>query len=447
MEDNRTYISPRGILERFQLFEEKIPLKSNEITDYVSSLYKCKDFTEDDINAEAFRMLQHVGMGHYRPKCVWRDLGDRTMGCIVPSTDCNVEISLNAKSCTTRKVILATLAHEICHKLLLVNGIEYKDTPQNEYAADLCTIYVGFAQLIFAGYESSELILGYLKHHVYTQAYNIVLAVRGKDRSAMIDPDWDLYLSEALEEWDKGKDKRRLIEELFSQLSQDIALFHRNVNYLQHAVEAKQRVQKLNEMCFIDGAFSSIGGGVKKPISVFRMIYEITLEKSEPDESLVKVNESLAEIIAAYISQNEGSNGETLHQADVYCPMCGAKIDHAWSQGKTVVHFCSKCKSNFLLNRQPWNQSAECRILNERQREKERKINDLKLSHQKEMERLNKIHQQQVSDAHAQGRAQARNTSSATKYLEGVNDGRAEMKAKIEKCPAWLKFFLKKYLR
>ena len=100
-----------------------------------------------------------------------------------------------------------------------------------------------------------------------------------------------------------------------------------------------------------------------------------------------------------------------------------------------------------MLNRQPWSQSAECRILNERQREKERKINDLKLSHQKEVERLNKIHQQQVSDAHAQGRAQARNTSSATKYLEGVNDGRAEMKAKIEKCPAWLKFFLKKYLR
>ena len=354
---------------------------------------------------------------------------------------------MNAKSCTTRKVILATLAHEICHKLLFVNGIEYDDTPQNEYAADLCTIYVGFAQLIFAGYESSDLILGYLKHHVYTQAYNIVLAVRGKDRSAMIDPDWDLYLSEALEEWDKGKDKRRLIEELFSQLSQDIALFHRNVNYLQHIVEAKQRVQKLNELCFIDGAFSSIGGGVKKPISVFRMIYEITLEKSEPDESLVKVNESLAEIIAAYITQNKGSNGETLHQADVYCPMCGAKIDHAWSQGKTVLYFCSKCKYNFLLNRQPWNQSAECHILNKRQRDNERKINDLKLSHQREVERLNEIHQQQVSDARAQGRAQARNTSSATKYLEGVNDGRAEMKAKIEKCPAWLKFFLKKYLR
>lgn len=447
MEDPRKYISPRGILERFQLFEEKIPLKSNEITDYVSSMNKYKDFTEDDINAEAFRMLQHVGMGHYRPKCVWKELGDRTMGCIVPSTDSNVEISLNASSCRTREVILATLAHEICHKVLTVNEIKYDDVQQDEYAADLCTIYVGFAHLIFAGYETSKSILGYLKHHVYTQAYNIVLAVRGKDRSAMIDPDWDLYLSDALEEWDKGTDKRRLIEGLFSELSQDVALFNRNVNYLQHIVEARQRVQELNKMCFIDGAFSSIGGGVKKPISVFRMIYEIVLEKSDPDESLVKVNESLAGIIATYINQNKVSRGETLHQADVCCPMCGAKIDHAWSQGKTVVHYCSKCKTNFLLNRQSWNQLAENHILNKRERENERKINDLKLSHQKEIERLNGIHQQQVSDAHAQGRAQARNTSSATKYIEGVKDGKAEIMAKIEKCPAWLKFFLKKYLK
>ena len=443
MENKRSYISPRGILLQFQEFENGLPLRN--IGDYKSQL-TYGGITEADINEEAYRMLKHVGMGDYIPKCSWQELPQGTIGLAVLTKSKEVEIKLDAETCRDCRVVLATLAHEICHKLLYVNNIFYNNY-KDEYAADLCTIYVGFAPLILGGYETSQMVLGYLESQVYKQAYNIVLAVRGEGKTSMVSPDWDVYLSQALDEWCANDDKRMLLETMFSDMSKEIALYNRNVNYLTQLLNVKECILKLNDVCFVQGAFSAVGGGIRKPISVFKMVYDAILERDDENKSITRVNESLSGTIANYVAENNCGNVGDLHCGETYCPVCMAKIDNRWGEGKSVICYCTKCKTNFFLDRRRWDQSAEYIMSLRTQRQNEKALEEMKKQHFKEIAMMRAECEKRLDEARAEGRAQGRNTVSATKYQQGLNDGRNEIIEQISKSPAWLRFFLRKYLK
>ena len=92
------------------------------------------------------------------------------------------------------------MAHEICHKVLYINGVYYPNNAiENELLTDLATVYVGFGKLSLNGcyhrkeektqkYQNGDLVtitkthvhtIGYLSLRQFAVAYNYVCSCYG----------------------------------------------------------------------------------------------------------------------------------------------------------------------------------------------------------------------------------------------------------------------------
>jgi hypothetical protein len=94
--------------------------------------------------------------------------------------------------------LVATIAHELCHELLLGGGRIERDRPDGEPLTDLLSVYVGtgifaanaafeFSKLGGAGWQASR--LGYLTEPMYGYALARYALLRGEP-----DPPWSRYL-------------------------------------------------------------------------------------------------------------------------------------------------------------------------------------------------------------------------------------------------------------
>ena len=130
--------------------EQKAPRKQ-------FALYETKHWIQPDtaiplatVNDEAKNMLDFVGLHNYQTDIRFDVLNDNVGGNISLNNtkELVVHIRISSTYRNNWKATLAVLAHEICHKFLMVNGLYCSiDVNVNETYVDLATMYVGFGEL------------------------------------------------------------------------------------------------------------------------------------------------------------------------------------------------------------------------------------------------------------------------------------------------------------
>lgn len=172
-------LTEADILCRFSDMEEKF--QRREGLNYFPSLdfyLKYYDDREGAIREEANKMIEFAGLGTYR-SIVKFEILDGAAGNIVLNHNMVAEITIDEGIAESIDAVMATLAHEICHKVLHKHGIYYKGyiEKENEVMADLATFYLGFGDLTMKGYKINNIHMGYLSPQTYAMAYVLMTVV------------------------------------------------------------------------------------------------------------------------------------------------------------------------------------------------------------------------------------------------------------------------------
>ena len=184
-------------------------------------------------------MLEFVGLHNYETDVKFGKTENGVAGFIESSnntTEKAVHITVSENYKSKWKSSIAILAHEICHKLLAVHGLNEENVEDNETLVDLATIYVGFGNLIIDGYvsDSNNQIIGYLNLNNYKVAHHIVSIVYGKATLQSTGlADIDFLIDEVLEYWTKSKSETDLMNGCFEECEWQIAELHRNIMLLE----------------------------------------------------------------------------------------------------------------------------------------------------------------------------------------------------------------------
>lgn len=149
------YLSEIEILKRFSVMEKHFQRCTGKR--YFPSLNFYLNYYDDPITSlkeEAEKMLAFVGLGAYTVKLKVEHLNNAA-GLIELTADMYAEITLDIDIYKDIHKSMATLSHEICHKVLFAHGIYFQDPIEieNEIYADLATFYVGFGAFTMKGYS------------------------------------------------------------------------------------------------------------------------------------------------------------------------------------------------------------------------------------------------------------------------------------------------------
>ena len=112
-------LSPQKILSYFKDFERRLPrLKSYSYSPLVTQL----PLTDESLNAEVRNMCAYLGMAGLIPECRFIRISDDKGGYIELGAQ-TIKISVSESLKNNVKAVLATLAHEVCHKYLFIHII------------------------------------------------------------------------------------------------------------------------------------------------------------------------------------------------------------------------------------------------------------------------------------------------------------------------------------
>lgn len=386
--------SPREIFKYLKDFERKLPLRTNK--EY-KPLEDCKFNTNEELTKEAQNMYSYLGMHDYIPHCSFEKLPYNVGGETVLGGNKDVIIRISDKYRNNIKPIRAILAHEVCHKYLQKHNIYYPNiTMLNEVYTDLCTLYVGFGDLIVDGYHtvtktdtsSIENILGYISPDVYLSTYSIMSVIYGTGKITHHSTR-EIFLNDALNTWSKNTRKREIMMEQFASFENYEALLIRNSLYLMEIInqvqdKAKIKFEYANDIFFEKNLFNSENREPILPIHLFSAIYESIVDNSGKENSdtitdkTVAINNIIEETIIKILDICGDINVERLPNIKYECPFCGAKSNEHKFAGRIVTLKCPSCRKYFCINREEINivgrrkimQEAENDIINKKTRQR-----------------------------------------------------------------------------
>lgn len=314
------------------------------------------------LNSEAKRIMDHVGLTMFNPNCVWANLPNNTAGDIQlnGSRFGDINIRISEKYRYNGKATVAILAHEVCHKLLEYHGLYFSMmTDINETYTDLCTIYVGFSQLILNGYKTTEgdisLLLGYLNFKNYEQAERITRIIFGSLRSdAILNEPFHTDYEVELAEWVALNNKREEhlrafanVSRLYSEISRDITILQEILKKIP--LEYKEHLDKLDELYFGDDVFN--GEVIERPIQAYTLsdpyTYGSDNEQMNEDKA-TRIKSVLEKMIKAIAPAITNGNCSTISAQRFYCPFCGRESEYK-DRNEAKVLKCLSCKKVFYL--------------------------------------------------------------------------------------------------
>lgn len=354
------YLSPRQILSYLKDLEAKVPV-SNPVA-YVPTDQNCFA-SEKDLDREAKHILEYVGLPHCVPACKFQRIDGNYAGYTVNDRSVHaIPITVNEEYRNNISACRAILAHEICHKVIYLHGIDFqKPAPQeyNEIFTDLCTIYVGLGELVLAGYIDAGtrvLKMGYLKADMYRQAFNIVAKATGrygyKGDTDMNDP----LLEEALAIWTTPGKMREALQKNFLKNEEAIAEVNRNILLLRQILDQVytrhgDMLRKLSDDSVALGVFG--GKSVEKPFALFSGIYE-GLVGNGGKAVFSPAQTDIFNLILSLTSEYKDIDIGALDYTMLRCPACGRTSKTNIFDRDTIVK-CPSCGlyfrfCNSLLN-------------------------------------------------------------------------------------------------
>lgn len=347
------YLSPRIILSYLKDLENKVPVLHEG--SYQPN-YEINFNRDTDLEKEAKNILNFVGLTECVPKCKF----DKTDNGVAGFTKNNlsiyeIEITVNQKYKGNHKACRAILAHEICHKIIFINGIDFKfPVPQeyNEIYTDLCTIYIGLGNVVLDGYidpNTKNLKMGYLRVDMYRQAFKIIAITTNRYSVYECNDDiYDPFLDEALSIWGTPEEIKATLKEAFLKNEKALAEVNRNILLLKQILTQVFTIhgsifRKLSNEASDLGIF---GEKLKnKPISLFSNVYESLFDHSEQEKFSLAQNEIYNLILTITDEYKDISLG-ALSYNDLVCPNCGYTSKTNIEDRDTIVK-CPSCKIYF----------------------------------------------------------------------------------------------------
>lgn len=368
------YLSPSQIISYLMEFEKKLPEPRK---DYYVPVLKRIPITTSDLNQEAKRMMEYVGLTSYIPKCNFCILEEGTGGntrCC--NSNIEVEINVSSKYNTNLEATLAVLAHEICHKYLYVHGLYNPIEVINEIFTDLCTMYVGFGKIIINGYITERKIeirtdkyvhtsvdtnyLGYLKFPIYQRTLNIIRLVLWDEKAMdVMEREDDPLLQDTFKRWINEKDKKSLSRNVLINSGKDVAELTKNSLLLERlfGLVSSRQVEQLKSseaQLYNEDWFASNGSiFLQSRFSVFNSIYQsIVLESNASEHSICikNVNRYIRHLIMLIYEATGIKLKDFMRTSEFSCPFCGEKYKSDKFIDKSALIKCPKCHKRFYLD-------------------------------------------------------------------------------------------------
>ena len=310
---------------------------------------------------EAKNMLGFVGLHNYQTNIKFEELGENEGGNISLNDTIEPIVRINISNAfkSNWEATLAVLAHEICHKFLMANGLYCAiDVNVNETYVDLATMYVGFGELMLNGCDTkvgnTSYKLGYLTKETYQVAYRLACSVLG-NISTSCGNGIDGFVDKALTLWRMKDDKNELLKECFVKKSQQMSELSRNLSTMEQLIiQCKQDLSSgydaldkeyFRELKKKDGIFCN-------KMAAFLTFFNAT-NRHKDDEVVEELNAIFNEALYKAFMVYQQHRHIELKQEKVTCPSCG-------TVGKTVktesgIVKCPKCYRTFYWKADQWN--------------------------------------------------------------------------------------------
>lgn len=444
------YLSPRKILSYLKDLETKVPIVNDGC--YIpdsQNKFKC----DTDLESEAKSILCFVGLTECSPKCKF-DKTDKGVAGFTRNTLSlyEIEITVNQDYRSNPKACCAILAHEICHKVIFLNGINFRHpAPQefNEIYTDLCTIYIGLGKVVIDGYidtTAKALKMGYLQVDMYIQTYNIIAKATKKYSISEAHNDInDPILEEALSIWGTPEEVKSTLRKSFLDNERSLAEVNRNILLLKQILDQVFTMhgsifRRLSNEATELGIFSD--NLKNKPLTLFSNIYESLFDHSEQEKFSLAQKEIYNLILAITDEYNDISIG-ALSYDGLVCPNCGYRSKTKIEDRDTVVK-CPSCNIYFRFCNTHLN-------ITQMRRQREKIIAERKEEEKKLLDAQAKL-KSETTDFENKKRQYSLELQN--QYQNGIKEGvrqasdqkNQKYKDSISRLPKWLKFLIGKKL-
>lgn len=325
----------------------------------------------------ALGMMLHVGLIGYEPIIKYEKLDSGTAGhiCLNNNPDRKVYITLSNNPDVERDSLIATLAHEICHKLLFSHNCYFPlMTDYNEALTDLTTIYAGFGKHTLNGCEISKSrtdtlyttqgtqtrttttthYTGYLDYNQYKTAYDIVCDINSISY-------YDKYYGVKHEHPSLSESDiiEREIEERFNDFKKNILSSDaRSMNLLlqieSFVSKLKQNI-KTRQQKYIKliSEVQNTNGKITNPYKaklLMSMQFQAQNLSWYGEEQTAKMLEPLRYAIDKIKANNPEYHNIVDITLNIECPCCGYKRQNTLAVHKELLIKCPKCNSVFYWN-------------------------------------------------------------------------------------------------
>lgn len=381
-------LSEKRIISRLALIEKHLNgfrARFYDYPEYYDFDYNCcPDYDLIFLEREASSMLKFVGLYEYFPVIKIAETGENTGGRIKLDHSKQVYIDINKKILDNKERVLAVLAHEICHKLLYVNGLYYPDNEiENEYLADLATIYVGFGKISLNGcykeHTTSSIIegsetrhvnkIGYLTLHQFAKAYNIVCKIyniKGAKKDNRLNSialnkvktAKPRILSNFKTITDKDlKEVMRKAQEKDANLIRLVNIAEFILNKIKDDINNKQ----LDYESELTRPFLS--GLSDRQIQAMESVEKYDNIIFTPDETVI------LHALDSFINKTYGQvdtweDDINLHLLDIECPICKYKKVKGLKENKKAYLKCPNCNNYFMWNGEKISKKRSFRLAN-----------------------------------------------------------------------------------
>ena len=334
----------------------------------------CTVFTGDEgvINAqkEASQMLKHVGLTHHIPLITFTKTESSVGGNIELDYDETVFININENYRPYPDMVMAVMAHEICHKVLFVNGLYFSEKSkglENELLTDLATVYVGFGKLSLNGcywehqHEAGQMIithtktLGYISLQTFATAYSIVCSVFDVPKSDRLKGLDDHAFNEVIADWSFHQNKisvndlsdaMKIGQEEEAKLSKYIYVLETILPQLKDRIKHKHNeryTDLVHPFDFSDKDLSRQQFLATQSVSKYR--------NREENDEIHRINKYFSKIINTLITDDAiDVSLDEAHNSlrDITCPICGRIKANALKGNKKVYLKCPWCNYHFI---------------------------------------------------------------------------------------------------
>ena len=417
-------LSPRKILSYMRDLEEKLPKRKYGEFD-PNSISNINN--DDDLNAAARKMMDFVNLEKYVPQCTFCKTKENVGGFTFQRSDNIVPISVSELYKGNNAAVLAILAHEICHKVIYINGIRFDGAFDfmNEIFTDICTIYVGFGILILNGYRTSKgtstCYLGYLKFNVYQDTYDIVKQILSGNENAK-KAGTDIFLEQSFDMWHSDTDKHRLLMNSFADIQDEYSKLIRDITLLEQMTRQvtesyASTLDKADDYYFRRGDFfDSDTHELTKPIGAFSAIYENITSKVE-QENLQNFDDIITQAMLSLVDRCNDIQIDRLKYNTFRCPFCSKEATNEKFDTRKLIVKCPSCKKHFHVNLEHWNYTEE-------------------------IGRLRRLEKERCDQLIAQGKADGEKNG----FQRGVKKGEADAVDRyLQSLPKWLRWLVKKH--